>query len=73
MIYLKVYQSQDEELAAAAATNKESTNNEEDEAIDKTFCSCGHCVLLPKQRECLDKLNTNIFYVCLQLSDKSFK
>jgi hypothetical protein len=38
-----------EELAAAAATN-ESTNNEEDETIDKNFCSCGHCALLPKQR-----------------------
>jgi hypothetical protein len=37
----------------AAATNEESTNNEEDEAIDKNFCSCGHCALLPKQRECL--------------------
>ena len=43
----------EEELAAAAATNEESTNNEEDEAIDNNFCCCGHCVLLPKQRECL--------------------
>ena len=43
----------EEELAAAAATNEESTKNEEDEAIDKNVCSCGHCALLPKQRECL--------------------
>ena len=43
----------EEELAAAAATNEESTNNEENEAIDKNFCSCEHCALLPKQRECL--------------------
>jgi hypothetical protein len=26
---------------------------EEELAIDKNFCSCGHCVLLPKQTECL--------------------
>jgi hypothetical protein len=43
----------EKELAAAAATNEESTNNVEDEAIDKNFCSCRHCALLPKQRECL--------------------
>jgi hypothetical protein len=55
----------EEKLAAVAATNEESTNNEEDEAIDKNVCSCGHCALLPKQRESLiadkgDKLNTNM-------------